>query len=778
MDPSRPLPLRHFLRSPAGIVLVYAVFSLLWIFLTGHLVLTRLTDIATIGFVENLKGFLFVVVTSGLLYGLLRAWQAKVDQATTRMLRQQARLERVLRGSSDGWFDWDLASDRLYYSPRWMAMFGLQAGDLAPDSRGWRGITHPADLPGIDALLQESLRGSESTVSFEARARHKDGHYLPILVRYLISRDASGQAVNVAGTVTDLSAQKQAARRLHQAATVFETTREGVMVTDPNGRITMVNNAFTEISGYSEAEVLGKTPAVLSSGRHDADFYRDMWRALAENGYWCGEIWNRRKSGEVYPEMLSVSAVRDENGDVLNYVGVFADITRIKDSESRLDYLAHHDPLTGLPNRLMLLSTLEHSIKAALREHTRVALLMLDLDRFKDVNDSYGHAVGDQLLMQVSERLRASLREMDTVVRLGGDEFVIVLERLAHPEDAGRIANDIMLRMDQGWRLPNGVEVRINASIGISMCPEHGSTAELLLQQADAAMYQAKQEGRACFRYFSAHLTQAARDRIEIEARLHQAILNEALRVYFQPQVDFASGRIIGAEALVRWHDPEQGLITPDRFIPVAEASGLISDIGRWVLNATCVQGRRWLDAGLPPLTLAVNVSPRQFLQQDIHALVEQTLADTGFPAAMLELELTESALMERGDTAAAVLADLRQLGIRLAIDDFGTGYSSLAYLKRFPVDVLKIDRSFVIDLPGQRDDAAIAATIVSMGHTLGFKVLAEGVETEEQLRFLRDQGCDMFQGYYTSPPVPAERFEALLRAQGDGASASEAARA
>jgi diguanylate cyclase (GGDEF)-like protein/PAS domain S-box-containing protein len=562
----------------------------------------------------------------------------------------------------------------------------------------------------------------------------------------------------------EIAERKRADERLRQAAAVFESACEGIIVTGADQRIQMVNPAFSELTGYTEAEVLGQTPELLRSGRHDRNFYTELWGSVNATGHWQGEIWNRRKNGEVYPELLSISAVKDQSGQITHYVGVFADISQLKATESQLEFLAHHDPLTRLPNRLLLLSRLEHGIEVARRENRQLALLMLDLDRFKDVNDSFGHVAGDELLQQVGERLTTRLRGVDTVSRLGGDEFTVLLEDIAHPEDAARVADTIIAALGEPWRLPQSGEVRIGVSVGISLFPQHGNTAAELLQHADAALYQAKAEGRGRFKYFSENLTRAARERIALEARLRRVIQEGELRVYYQPQVDIVTGRIVGAEALLRWQDPLEGLIQPCNFIPVAEATGLIGAIGAWVLRETCLQGVRWIEAGLPPLILAVNLSPHQFLHSDIAAVVASTLAETGFPAANLELELTESALMEREDAAVEILNRLRAIGVRLAIDDFGTGYSSLAYLKRFPLDVLKIDKSFVDDIPHSQDDMQIAATIVAMAHTLRLKVVAEGVETAEQLAFLRTQGCDLYQGYFISPPVPAEALEGLLR--------------
>ncbi|MDC8757469.1 putative bifunctional diguanylate cyclase/phosphodiesterase [Janthinobacterium fluminis] len=765
---SRPRP-KFKLRSPAGIVLLYVLFSMLWIAVSDHVLILLVRSPEAIESVSRIKGFLFIAVTGAALYMLLRSWHRSMTRAGYKAGQYRDKLERALQGSNDGWWDWDLRKDLLYYSPRWWEMLGYAVDELPADSSLWRRLMRADDLPRAEAVLQASLAdGATSTYALETHLRHKQGHYVPLLTRYRVQRDADGKAIRLSGTNMDLSEHKQAEERLRQAATVFETTREGVMVTNSAGCITMVNHAFTEISGYSEAEVLGKPPSILGSGHHDAQFYHAMWQSLADTGYWRGEIWNRRKNGEIYPELLSIGAVRDGGGAILNYVGVFADISKLKDSENKLNFLAHHDPLTQLPNRLKLMAALEHCVKTAQREQTGFALLMLDLDRFKDVNDSFGHAAGDELLRQVAVGLRGQLREMDMVARLGGDEFVVLLEKSTHPEDAGRIANDIIGWINKPWQLSNGVEVHIGVSIGISIYPEHGGGTEALLQHADAALYQAKQEGRGCFRYFSEKLTRAARERIHLEARLHQALSLGQLRVHYQAQLDIADGRIIGAEALVRWQDPDEGLIAPERFIPVAETTGMIGEIGHWVLTQTCRQGQAWIAAGLAPMTLAVNLSPRQFLHGDICALVEGALAETGFPAERLTLELTEGALMECGDEAVQILKRLRRLGVRLAIDDFGTGYSSLACLKHFPLDVLKIDRSFISDIPFQPDDMAIAAAIVTMGHTLGFKVLAEGVETNAQLAFLKAQGCDLYQGYLASRPLPADAFERLLAPAAD----------
>jgi diguanylate cyclase (GGDEF)-like protein len=456
--------------------------------------------------------------------------------------------------------------------------------------------------------------------------------------------------------------------------------------------------------------------------------------------------------------------VKGIDGATTHYVATLTDITERKTAEEKIKQLAFYDPLTQLPNRRLLLDRLKHSIDVERREGKQLALLMLDLDRFKTVNDSLGHLAGDELLQQVAARITTRLREVDTVARLGGDEFIVLLEDIAHPEDAARVAEDIVAELSKSFQLSQSDDVSIGVSIGISLYPHHGDSPEILINSADAALYEAKARGRNCFAYFSEELTLAVRRRIALEMRLRLAIDQQELRVFYQLQIDIASDRIVGAEALVRWQNPTEGLIFPGHFIPLAEETDLILAIGAWVLRETCRQGRQWLDEGLPPLTLSVNVSPHQFRRQDINALVATVLGETGYPAEYLALEITESGLMENEDNAMTILNSLRAQGVRLAIDDFGTGYSSLVYLKYFPLDVLKIDKNFIDDIPFLQGDMEITATIIAMAHTLGFKVSAEGVETPEQLAFLQAKGCDSYQGYLKSRALPPEAFAELLR--------------
>ena len=645
-------------------------------------------------------------------------------------------------------------------------IYRLSPEEVSEDAAKILAVLHPDDLENFKNSFRVSARDltpwcQEYRLKFDdAPVRWMFGNALP-------QQQADG-SVLWHGFITDITQQKQDETDLRIAATAFEL-QDAMLVTDANKVILKVNQAFTRITGYSAEEAIGQTPHMLSSGRHDEAFFAEMWDSINRDGVWQGEIWNRRKNGEIYPEWLIITASKesyDLSKQIKNYVASFSDISSRKAAEEEIKQLAFYDPLTHLPNRRLLQERLKHCIEMARRDGKRLALLMLDLDHFKAVNDSLGHLAGDELLQQVAARILARLRDVDMLARLGGDEFVILMKDLAHSEAAARVANEIISVLSETFQLADNNDAQIGISIGISLHPEHGDDYGILMSCADAALYQAKEQGRGCYAYFSEDQTHAARERIALETRLRRAIKQGELRVFYQPQVDIASGLIVGAEALVRWLDPKEGLISPLRFIPIAEETGLILEIGEWVLRETCRQGRLWLDTGLPPLTLAVNVSPRQFRRSDISVLVAMVLSETGFPAEYLELELTESGLMENLDNVTELLHMLRSQGIRLAIDDFGTGFSSLAYLKHFPLNVLKIDKRFIDDIPHLQDDMEITATIIAMGHILGFKVLAEGVETPEQLAFLQEKGCDIYQGFLKSPAVTAEAFAELLGAQ------------
>ena len=543
--------------------------------------------------------------------------------------------------------------------------------------------------------------------------------------------------------------------RLRVWAKVFESGTEAMLITDPESRIIEVNDTFTRITGYTRDEAVGQTPRLLNSGHHDAAFYRAMWESLTRTGAWAGEIWNRRKDGSVYPEWLSITAAHDENGQITNYVSAFSDISERKAYEVRLRHLAEYDPLTKLPNRALLRDRLMHAIGLAARKGGKIAVLFLDLDRFKNINDSLGHAVGDQMLIEAARRLRSAVRGSDTVSRLGGDEFVLLLTELETPDHAAHVAEKLLQVVAEPFSL-EGHELNVTPSIGIALFPEDGADPDALLKNADTAMYHAKENGRNNFQFFAPAMNVRVSEHLALENSLRQALIRNELTLHYQPQLELASGRLIGYEALMRWHSPTLGAVPPGKFIPIAEESGLIQPLGQWALNEACRQNAQWRADGLPVQPVAVNLSAVQFRHGNVVALIGQALRNSGLPPALLEIEVTESVLMEDIEQVAQKLQQIKQLGVTLAMDDFGTGYSSLSYLKRFRFDKLKIDHSFINGLPDAADDAALTVAIIGMAANLGLTTIAEGVETEAQRDFLRCHGCRQVQGYLYARPLDA----------------------
>ncbi|MDF3202366.1 EAL domain-containing protein [Pseudomonas sp. 1912-s] len=552
---------------------------------------------------------------------------------------------------------------------------------------------------------------------------------------------------------------KENRERLRQAAAVFDCTREGVLVTDAQGLIVHVNRAFIEITGYQGEDVLGRQPSLFKSGRHSASFYQQMFQTLERDGEWSGEIWNRRKSGEIYPQWQTIRVIRDEQGNISHYVAVFSDISAIKHSEHELAHLAHHDPLTDLPNRLLFTDRAEQALASAQIHKRGCALLLLDLDHFKIINDSLGHNVGDQLLKAVGERLQGLFGPGVTLARLGGDEFAVLAESCPQVVQAAALAQRILDGMKEPF-IFDGHQLFISASIGISLFPSDALSAEQLLRNADSALFKAKSAGREGYALYTEELTAHAQHRVEMAGELRRALDQQELRVYYQPVHDLENSRLIGVEALVRWQHPERGLVPPGEFIPIAERTGLIADIDAWVMDQACRQMCQWLAGGAPLTFLAVNVSSRLFARRELYEQVAKVLHDTGLDPAFLELEVTESAVMEDPEVALEQMHRLRELGLRLAIDDFGTGYSSLLRLKRLPVQKLKIDQGFVAGLPWDEDDAAIVRVVIALAQSMGMQVHAEGIEQVEQARFLLEQRCDLGQGYWFGRPMPASELD------------------
>ena len=591
---------------------------------------------------------------------------------------------------------------------------------------------------------------------------HKDGTRRLLMVNGQIARDKEGNFLRTHCIMTDLTERLQSAEQLKLAAAVFEQSAEGIMITDAGYNVVMVNQAYSAITGYSAAEVIGKPPPVVSSGYQDEQFLSAVWDEVKANGHWHGEIWNRRKDGDVYPELVSISRVLDADGEIGHYIAIVTDISEHKANEAHIHRLAHFDALTGLPNRSLLADRVAQSLSRVERNTEPLALVFLDLDRFKNVNDSLGHRIGDELLIQVAERLRRALRDEDTVSRLGGDEFILVLPN-TNPDGAAHVAEKIIKEVAAPYHIEHH-ELNVTASLGIAMYPTDGDSYEALSMCADTAMYRAKQGGRNTFRFFTREMQERSDRTLQLENALRRALELDQLELHYQPQISLADGRVIGVEALLRWTHPELGRVSPGDFIPIAEESGLILPIGEWVLRMAVCQMQLWQDAGLPTMVMAVNLSAVQFRQSRLPEFVSRTLAEFDLSPEHLELELTEGVAMDNPLGAITVMNDLHERGVRMSIDDFGTGYSSLSYLKRFKVYKLKIDQSFVRDLSTDPEDAAIVEAIIGLSRSLGLKTIAEGVETAEQLAFLRAHGCDEAQGYQIGRPMPAEEFEAFLR--------------
>ena len=553
----------------------------------------------------------------------------------------------------------------------------------------------------------------------------------------------------------DASARIAAESKLRLAARVISRSGEGIIISDAKGLIVEVNKAFETITGYSRADALGRNPNFLSSGRQDKEFYRRMWQTLHAEGFWQGEIWNRRKNNEIFPEWLSLSAIRDDGGEITHYVATFSDVTEAKANEARIQHMAHHDFLTGLPNRFLLTDRFKQVAAAAERNDTRYALLFIDLDRFKNVNDTLGHSIGDQLLRDVASRLGSIVRGTDTLSRQGGDEFLVLLGEVETPEAAAIVARKLMQVLGEPFLL-DGHPITVTPSIGIAVSPEDGTDLDSLLKHADLAMYDAKQQGRNNYQFFRREMNARSLELLLMESDLRQALRKSEFELHYQPQISVSSGQPQGLEALLRWRHPERGLVSPADFIPMAEETGLILPIGQWVLNTACQQLANWRTNGWPELRVAVNLSAAQFRQQDLLTQVETALAAANLPADALELEVTESILMIDAEGTAKMLNALNAMGVTLAIDDFGTGYSSLAYLKRFSVSTLKVDRSFVNGIGIDGEDAAICSAIIGLARSLRLDVVAEGVETQAQYDWLAKAGCHIIQGYFTGRPAPA----------------------
>ncbi|MEY2631862.1 MAG: hypothetical protein RIR00_516, partial [Pseudomonadota bacterium] len=602
------------------------------------------------------------------------------------------------------------------------------------------------------------------TFSMEYRLRYHDGSYRWLLDCGNPIFGLNGEFLGYIGSCYDIDSSKQVHERLQQMSLLFQHSREALIITDAQIRITAVNQAFTDITGYGVEEVMHQNPSLLKSGLQEPLFYAMMWDRLKQVGFWQGEIWNRRKDGDTYLAWLRISAVRNEAGEVSNYLGMVADITEQRAAEKRVRELAYFDPLTGLPNRSLFTDRLNQALAHADRDNWSVAVIFIDLDHFKQINDSLGHQVGDGILRQVARRLRDNIRRSDTAARLGGDEFALVL-----PDAQDETVIDVVRKLSDALAHPYQIgehQLAVTPSLGISLYPQDGQDGDTLVKHADMAMYQAKMAGRNGYQFFTAEMNVASFERQMLETSLRQALEQQEFRLLYQPLVDLKDGHIVGAEALLRWQHPQLGLVPPSRFIPVAEECGLIVSLGDWVLQEVCRQWQDWRDSGLDS-RISVNVSSRQFQHRGFASRVGQILAEFEIPPGVIELEFREDTVMQKPALALETLRQLKQHGIKLALDGFGSGFSCLTRLQEMPIDRLKIHQDFVREVNRQQvGETSIAGTIVRMGHSFGLEVVAEGVETAEQLLRIQDESSDLAQGYHFSVPLPAERFTELLRYQ------------
>ncbi len=754
MKPERALLKYFFVYATLAISWLLSTFA--WSFASSQ---TAQND--TLGHLINIAVFAAV----SMLY-----WFIALQRHSQEKKRQQAdatlsleRLKLALDAAQEALWDWSLNEQQeVFFSATYCANLGYTQEEFGANQQAWQSRLLPEERERIYRTVMRFIAEGDGNYDSTYRMLHKDNSPRWIRSRGRLIKNAAGVPIRFIGIAQDITAQRGAEERLKQANAVFESTHEGILITDHTNTIVHINPAFSNITGYSAEEVIGQTPRLFKSGRHTSEFYRSLWTTLESTDQWSGEIWNRRKNGEVLPQYQTIRLIRDENGFISHNVAVFSDISILKDSQSELNYLSHYDPLTGLANRSQLYERLKNILQAAIEEQKNYSLFLIDLDHFKNINESLGHSIGDQLLQAVAQRIRKSIHNKCTLARIGGDEFVVISEADGTPESAALAAQQIIKASKEPFNLNNN-QLFISASIGICLFPRAGNSVEEIMRNADSALSKAKASGRETFAFYSIELTEQAFRRIRLASELRQALDTNELQVYYQPVFTMNEQKLVGCEALVRWNHPERGLIAPNDFIPIAEENGLISSIDEWVLAHACAQMHIWQTSALHLKFVAVNLSSRSLSNQKLAQTIAKVLESTQISAQHLELEVTESAVMENPKNADKILQELRQLGVRLAIDDFGTGYSSLSRLKSLPVHKLKIDQSFISNLPTGIEDVAIARAIIALGSSIGLEVQAEGIETADQMRFLQQQNCPLGQGYWFGRPMPAEAFTELL---------------
>lgn len=614
----------------------------------------------------------------------------------------------------------------------------------------------------LHQIKQLMLAGEEGPRTFELRMKRFNARNFYARLEIAAIPCRYSKPVSYSLIISNINQQKQAETKLKFASIAFDNTSDGILITDSQSNIISVNRAFTKTTGYDSAEVLGKNPSILSSGRHNQAFYNSMWQTIATDGYWQGEIWNRRKSGETYPEWLSISAVHNGNNNVTNYVAAFSDISVLKEHQHEIEHLAHHDTLTGLPNRLLLSARLDHSLQKAKRENSAIGILFLDLDNFKEINDSLGHTIGDEVLKQITKRWNECIRAEDTLARLGGDEFLIVLEGINHGSDAALLATNILTSLSAPLEVGEH-ELTVSSSIGICVFPKDGDDLLSLVKNADAAMYKAKIAGGDQYCFYSPEFTDSVNERIRLNADLQHAIDRDEFTLHFQPQYSLPDNQLVGAEALIRWQHPCYGLLMPQQFTPLIEQAKQIEPLSDWVLREATKQWTEWQAIGIELNKIAIKLSGQLINDENFTSRLKSILQESNCPAERIELEVTEEFIMRDEESCRHSLDGLKEMGVRISIDNFGTGYSSFSRLKNLQIDKLKIDPSFIKAIPGSKDDEEIILAIIALGKSLNITVLAEGVESEAQHRFLTNAGCDQIQGKLCGKPAPAMEFLSMV---------------
>ncbi|MFD1625167.1 EAL domain-containing protein [Azospirillum griseum] len=736
-------------------------------FHTPIIYLTAYSEAATLERARGTKpyGYLVKPFSERELHATIQ--MALERSATDSAIREsEERLHLALEAAEMASWELDVTSRTLLHVGKAQRLFGYGHEVFSGPWERFLETVHEEDRDLVDRALERTLDGHGLGV-IEFRSVHPDGsvHWLKVQGRIFTAESSARK--RLIGVIQDVTARRSAEAQLRQAAMVFEATQEGILILDDRFVTLDCNPGYCAITGYDRNEVIGRPAPLLSPLCLSPADWQTMQNTLVADRQWHGEIQGRRRDGKELPVLANIAAVADRSGQVSHYILLFSDLTAIRLAQERFQHLAHFDPLTDLPNRLLAMDRLEHAMQAAERNQGKVGLLFVDLDHFKQINDTLGHSVGDDLLRAVAKALRLAVRAEDTVARLGGDEFMVIVDRVEHPEALGELADRIIATLSRPVTLL-GMEFAITASVGISLFPEDGTRKEDLIRAADTAMYAAKDAGRSGFAFYRKEMTEQAALSMERDRDLRRGFEKDELRLHYQPQVELATGAIIGVEALIRWQHPIHGLCGANDVVPVAEKSRLIMELGDWVLREACWQARAWQEAGLPPLRMAVNVSARQMQPDRLPNVVRQILDSTGLDPALLEIEITESTLQD-SERCVATLHALKALGVSLAIDDFGTGYSCLGSLKSLPIDRIKIDRSFVQDIPHDRNDEAIAEAIIAMAHKLNMVAIAEGIETEEQRAFLRARGCEEGQGYLYARPMTADAVAALLRDQQRG---------